>query len=445
MSRSLAILVGVSSFDDPSFKPLRFCENDVNELGRVLSTPDVAEFEVIKLHTPNRAEIVTSLERGAAQLRPEDKLLFYFAGHGKRSPAGRLYLVAKDTRSDALRGTGVPIEQVLEIMQESHSSQRVMILDCCHSGAVGDQFRGEINDGMQELARTRGTCILAASTGIQLAEEREAVSSGGKGNGIFTRHLVEGLESGSAAVKDADYVTVDSLYDFAFQRVVTTSKQTPMKWVIGSVGNIVIAKSSSGGWQSQKAIVLTEFNNLHAGRLITGRLLDRIQKITGKNWNQLSPEERLFSDKLLAFSRKTITLDELLDDESENRSRSSSLETPESEKAGRPDAETPAAPKRLIATFSELLTRERINRGIHFFLLTSLGPIIALVLMTWAAVQFNFTNNTTRVLSACIAAYSVILTIRAFQRLRARESISKFNLFLLLVSLSISLTVVWAT
>src|ERR1051325_10228418 len=137
MSKSVAILIGVGSFDDPTFKSLRFCDNDVNELGRVLSDRDVAAFDITKLIAPTRNDILTTLERSSALVRPEDKLLFYFAGHGKRSSAGRLYLVAKDTRADTLRSTGVPIDQVLELMQESHSSQRVMILDCCHSGEIG--------------------------------------------------------------------------------------------------------------------------------------------------------------------------------------------------------------------------------------------------------------------------------------------------------------------
>lgn len=310
-SRNLAILVGVGSFQDSAFKPLRFCDNDVEEFGRVLSSPEIGEFEVRKLRAPERDQILETLDKSASELKPNDKLVFYYAGHGKRSPSGRLYLVAKDTKIDAFRATGVPIDQVLEIMQESKSSQRVMILDCCHSGAVGGEFRGDIADNLQELARARGTCILAASTGIQLAEERESVGSDGRGNGIFTRYLVEGLQSGLAA-GDAEVVTVDGLYDYAFNRVVTTSTQTPMKWIIGGVGNIVIGKSTSGGWQNQRLVIQERFRGLHTERMISGAYLDRVLNVTGKEWGRLKPEERSFADRLQHFSRKEIALYELL-------------------------------------------------------------------------------------------------------------------------------------
>ncbi len=315
-SRNLAILVGVGSFQDSAFKTLRFCHNDIDDLGRVLSNPDIAQFEVRKLHAPERDQILETLDKSASELKPEDKLIFYYAGHGKRSPSGRLYLVAKDTKMDALRATGVPIDQVLEIMQESKSSQRVMILDCCHSGAVGGEFRGDIADNLQELARARGTCILAASTGIQLAEERESANPDGRGNGIFTRYLVEGLQGGMAA-GDAEVITVDGLYDYAFNRVVTTSTQTPMKWIIGGVGNIVIGKSTSSGWQNQKKAIQEEFRNLHTNRLISGAYLDGVLQITSKDWGRLKPDERSFGNRLQLFSRKEITLIELLESDEE--------------------------------------------------------------------------------------------------------------------------------
>ncbi len=173
--RDIAILAGAGSFTDSGISPLQFCGNDVDELGRVLSTPDIAQFEVLKLHDPKRDDILRALDRISSKLGPEDKLLFYFAGHGTRASNGKLYLVAKDTVLDEIRATGVPIDQVLDMMQESRSSQRIMVLDCCHSGAVGGdsvQFRGQLSDTLRELARSRGTCILAASTGIQFAAER---------------------------------------------------------------------------------------------------------------------------------------------------------------------------------------------------------------------------------------------------------------------------------
>src|SRR5262249_32872198 len=436
-SRDIAILVGVGSFDDPSFKQLRFCKNDVDDLARALSNPEMAQFEIIKLHEPKRDEIVATLDKCASKLRPENKLLFYYAGHGKRSSGGKLYLIAKDSKLETLRATGVPIDQILDIMQESHSSQRVMILDCCHSGAVGGQFRGEIADNLQELARARGTCILAASTGIQLAEEREAMAENGKGNGIFTRYLVEGLDSGLAVVGGAEYVTVDSLYDYAFQRVVTTSTQTPMKWIIGGIGSIVLGRSTVGGWQKQREAIQKEFSNLHANQLISGAFLDRVQRVTNKEWMQLSPAERTFSDKLLLFSRRTITLIDLIPEQDGSKpaveQNAASRDLPRSaENEPNDQSAKQSFFERNVVTFQGLAAFGR------FIARTAIGPFLLLAIGTpliSSALDYRSERLPLLALISISALYIIFLMLLQINRARKSGGLSFgffFNMIFLL-------------
>src|SRR5262249_28356588 len=143
MTRSIAFLVAVDQFADPSFGRLQFPQNDVSGMERVFSNPDISDFEPTVLRNPKRDSIITELENIASALTPEDKIIYYYAGHWKRSRrAGDLYLVASDTRADALLGTGIPIDMILKIMRESSCRQRVLILDCCYSGAVSAVFRG---------------------------------------------------------------------------------------------------------------------------------------------------------------------------------------------------------------------------------------------------------------------------------------------------------------
>ena len=118
-TKNVAFLVGVDQFSDAAFWPLRFIRNDLDGMHRALANPEIANFNVIKHPNKRHDEILQSLERTVSGLLPGDKLLFYFAGHGRRVPqTGRLYLVATDTQSDALRSTGVAIDAVLEIIRE---------------------------------------------------------------------------------------------------------------------------------------------------------------------------------------------------------------------------------------------------------------------------------------------------------------------------------------
>jgi hypothetical protein len=45
MTRSVAFLVGVDKFADKSFQQLRFCQNDVSDMDRVLSNREISDFE----------------------------------------------------------------------------------------------------------------------------------------------------------------------------------------------------------------------------------------------------------------------------------------------------------------------------------------------------------------------------------------------------------------
>jgi hypothetical protein len=82
MTKSVAFLVGNDLFSDPEFTPLQFCQNDVSGMERVLSNREICDFETITIRNKNHDEIITWLERTVADLTPNDKILFYYAGHG---------------------------------------------------------------------------------------------------------------------------------------------------------------------------------------------------------------------------------------------------------------------------------------------------------------------------------------------------------------------------
>src|SRR4029077_10617622 len=84
---------------------------------------------------------------------------------------------------------------------------------------------------------------LPATDSTQYAWEGDQVI-GDAQNSLFTHFLVEGLKTG-AADKDADgVVTVDELYDYVRENVVTTTpRQTPYKWSYLQRGAIVLAQN----------------------------------------------------------------------------------------------------------------------------------------------------------------------------------------------------------
>ena len=244
--RRSALLVATDRYDDEGFTQLRAPAGDAAALAEVLGDPEIGGFEVQPplLNQPEgvvRREIDGFLDSA----RLGDTVLLYVSGHGVLSQSGQLFFAMVDTMLDRLRSTAVPGSFVHDVMTHSRAHRKVLILDCCHSGAfargmstksdrqvhVGDRFQG------------RGHVTLTASDELEYALEEDHVESlgGAQANSLFTRLLVEGLRSGEADVNGDGLVSVDELYEYVFDHMRDrTTNQTP--GIEGVVrGEIIIA------------------------------------------------------------------------------------------------------------------------------------------------------------------------------------------------------------
>jgi hypothetical protein len=113
-------------------------------------------------------------------------ILFYFSGHGAQTPWGG-YLVTQDGTDAEL---GVSMEDLLILANRSRARDVVLILDCCHSGDLGNPPIIQSLNYPVALLR-EGVTILAASRPNEIAYETN-------GYGMFSDALAEGLEGGAS-------------------------------------------------------------------------------------------------------------------------------------------------------------------------------------------------------------------------------------------------------
>lgn len=123
-----------------------------------------------------------------------DIALFYFSGHGYIESTGG-YLIASDSEHG---DDGFPMNELLQIANDSPARNKIIILDCCHAGIMGNTSRNEDKAVLKE-----GITILTASGSEQYAMETN-------GTGIFTNLFVDAM-NGSAANLVGD-VTPGSIY-----------------------------------------------------------------------------------------------------------------------------------------------------------------------------------------------------------------------------------------
>jgi hypothetical protein len=88
-----------------------------------------------------------------------------------------------------------------------------------------------------------GRVVLTATDATQYAWEGDQVI-GRAENSVFTHYLVEGLRTGQADTDADGRITLDELYDYVFERVVSeAARQTPGKWSYKQQGEIIIARN----------------------------------------------------------------------------------------------------------------------------------------------------------------------------------------------------------
>ncbi len=132
-------------------------------------------------------------------------------------------------------------------MDRSRSQRQVLILDCCHSGAFARGSKGVVGASVGTASAFEGVgygrVVLTATDATQYAWEGDQVI-GQAENSVFTHFMIQGLQTGQADTNGDGRITLDELYNYVYEQVVTrTPKQTPNKWSYKQRGDIVIAKN----------------------------------------------------------------------------------------------------------------------------------------------------------------------------------------------------------
>lgn len=202
-----ALLVGINHYENAPL--LTGCVPDAEEITGLLGCHENGDpnFDCEPLLARDASSALTRKDlRGALKkLFSEDfrgEAVFYFSGHGAIEATGG-YLATSDAEGDDI---GIPMSEVIELANLSNACDVCMILDCCHSGALGNIPGG----GQNPFAAMReGITIIAASGAAQVAMEEG-------GHGVFTAATIDALSGGAA--DHMGWVTPPSIYAYVERR-----------------------------------------------------------------------------------------------------------------------------------------------------------------------------------------------------------------------------------
>jgi hypothetical protein len=196
-----ALVVGVNEYTG---SPLKGCVQDANGMATVLEFDGDGSpnFDVRLVTAPGDTVTRSSLKAGIEKLFEggSDIALFYFSGHGFIHSTGG-YLVTQDAED---YDEGVSMDYLLTAANQSKAKDKVILLDCCHSGAMGTPTVS--GNGLAMLSE--GLSVLTASRDSESALEVN-------GSGVFTSLAIDALQGGAADLRG--HITPGHLYAYIDQ------------------------------------------------------------------------------------------------------------------------------------------------------------------------------------------------------------------------------------
>ena len=196
-----ALVIGIGNIEGMK---LEGAINDANAIATTIATNgDGSPNFDVRLITDMKNKVNKSDVKGLIKELfdgEHETALFYFSGHGFLNDLGG-YIVTSDYKSN---DEGVSMDEILILANKSKIKNKIIILDCCHSGKFGDSSL--IGEGKTTI--TKGVTILTASKDSEHAVEIN-------GQGVFTALLIQALGGGASDLRGD--ITPGSVYAYIDQ------------------------------------------------------------------------------------------------------------------------------------------------------------------------------------------------------------------------------------
>lgn len=192
-----ALVIGVNDYPQA---PLRGCINDMEAVASLLEEHEDGSRNFFVERCPDCPSAQYARKKIEELFKNNDDMaLLYFSGHGSLTNEGGKLVFPMDLDTISGSWEGLHMADILEIVNHSPVRNKMIILDCCHSGCFG-----EINE--QHLTTiTSGVSILSACRDQESALEED-------GQGLFTEQFCNALSGGAADL--CGNITIGGIYAF---------------------------------------------------------------------------------------------------------------------------------------------------------------------------------------------------------------------------------------
>ncbi|QHT68690.1 hypothetical protein GXP67_19595 [Rhodocytophaga rosea] len=246
------LLIGTSTYNDSNIKPIPNVEQNLKELKNVFSNNNIfglPESNIIQVLNADVTKIKIAIGSISNRARGKDQILIvYYAGHGLMSSKNsNVYITAIDTLENHLELTGLSLDELKNIIKDSTAGQKIIILDCCHSGNIFGNMGALQSKVIENIKRFDdreaflGTYILTATDERQSAKfnpDDPTLPT------LFTQKLVEVFNEG--IMNNKPYYSFQEVHGYLsamFKAEANPEFPIPQHAIFGDGGRISIIKN----------------------------------------------------------------------------------------------------------------------------------------------------------------------------------------------------------
>jgi len=306
MTNKIALLIGVSEYES-GFNPLPSAVKDLKAMQRVLQHPKIGGFDEVKiLPNPDTHTMQLEIETLFSGRNKEDILLLYFSGHGIKDENGRFYfstrITRKNLKNQLIKATAVAASVIHDHMNNSRSKRQVIILDCCFSGAFDPSLIAK-DDGSVDLQGqlgAEGRVVLASSSSTQYSFEEQ-----GSDISVYTRYLVEGLETGAGDLDQDGKIAARELHKYACERLEESAFSMKPKIIVLKDEGFDVVIAQTHNMTTKQKLEDIQNNNWGEIRLGTAKPSEDIYKVEAPTFqlrNFLEPYEDFIINLIQQFT-----------------------------------------------------------------------------------------------------------------------------------------------
>jgi TPR repeat protein len=206
--RSVALLVGIGNYKY-LMPQLEYVSKDVEKMrDYLLREGDFDAVYVMNERTTPQMLDSYMLDKFRGILSSEDRLLFYYSGHGSDPGGGHAFLQFQGARPGEWSHDVLRVDQFQVWSDVIPAKHVVFIFDACLAGeAIGKAPYNETGASIAELSANGSRTVVTAGTAEQKAWMLKLSSD--NTYSIFTEGLLRALRGGAADPKDRGFLTIE--------------------------------------------------------------------------------------------------------------------------------------------------------------------------------------------------------------------------------------------